>query len=206
VKKPLIFLGFILLSVLIPNKVLAEGNGNLLITVDQTSSTVTIVDGIGRKSVMPARTALPNRKLHEGLYQIDGGLLPECIKGTDKQCLADSNGLYSPKEDQAISVLDGWNESNRAVALQTFFKAVKITKRFNSKMPIIKKGYILKPAFHSEILEKKLDGTFSTPPEKIIPGFETQGCIRLGYTDLRFLYTLILYHWGKGKIEIYVKG
>jgi hypothetical protein len=205
VKNTLIPLGITVLTLLFADKVLAENNP-LVITIDQSVSTVTVVDSVGQKTTMPARTALPGRKLDEGLYEVDVGLLPECVKDAKDFCETDKNGLYAPKPDQTISTLSGWNEPNRAVALQAFFKAVKVTKRLGSKVPKIKKGYVLVPAFHSEILKKTPDGNFSTPPETIVQGFATQGCIRMGYTDLRFLYTLILHQWGKGgKIEIYVK-
>lgn len=205
-KTTLISFGFCFIVSLFTNKALAQSSGTLTVIVDQTSSTVTVVDAIGRKTVLPARTALPDKRLDQGLYELVVNTLPECNIKSNGYCEKDLNGLYDAKPDQLISTLAGWGQPNKAVALQMFFVPVKITKKSNAIIPKVKNGYTLIPAFHSEIVTKDSNGRFQEPPENITQGFVTQGCVRLGYKkDLKFLYTQFLYQLGKGgKIKIYV--
>ncbi|MBC7472137.1 MAG: L,D-transpeptidase family protein [candidate division SR1 bacterium] len=189
------FVGIFLLTSL-NSKVFAQEKNQVTIIIDQNNSEVIIINKNDR-IVFPAITGLQNRKLDLGIYKVK--YMPTCIKKPNGYCLLGADKLYHPNPDQIISRLNAWG-SNKVVSLPIFFESIQITKKFGNKVTGVKKGFEPISAIHSDVHSEG-----ETPPEMIKQGKASQGCIRIGWYNLKYLYTLILAQERNENVVIYVK-
>lgn len=194
------FLSFFSLS----TRSYASEKNSTTITIDQKASTVTIIEKSGRSILFPAITGIKSRLLDEGRYKVK--FISACIKNSDGFCLPGADGLYQPKPSEVYSTLAAWGSPNKATALPIYLEPVSLVKRHNTQVTGVRDGVTPIPALHSAILKKLPNGEFEIPPEVIKSGKASQGCIRLGWYNLRYLYTLFLLAMEQGEtVDIYVK-
>ena len=162
---------------------------NPQIHIYKSASKLDLIDTSGIKLTFEAvtpkksnRSYLPNGKY--ALYRE----FPTCITENDGDaCKSDKNGFYNPVpgQDNSFINLKSWGKPNMIVYTPMFFYPVGTNPDYQQAMP----------AIHSEItpcsLNKQRNNTCPPALSKIVPRFDTLGCVRLGSYDLKVVYTFI---------------
>ena len=168
----------------------AQGNyENPQIHIYKSTSKLALIDTSGRKLTFEAVTPKENNRsyLPNGQYELYREF-PTCIiERVSNDCKSDKNGFYKPApgQDNSFINLKAWGKPNFIVYTPMFFYPIGSDPDSQSSMS----------AIHSEItpcsLNKQRNNTCPPALNKIIPRFDTLGCVRLGSYDLKRVYTFI---------------
>ena len=165
-----------------------EDQKNPQIHIYKSANKLALVDTSGRQLMLDAVTPKKTNRLYlpNGEYTLYKEF-PTCI-AKDGVCKSDKNGYHNPilGLDNSFINLKTWGNANRIVYTPMFFYKVGTNPDDQEAMP----------AIHSEITVCSISNQRkdSCPPaaEKIVPRYDTLGCIRLGSIDLKKVYTFIV--------------